>query len=260
LRFWLYVAMVLGLPSLTFVALQPTTHAEAEPGMLVLIVVPALAGFLVTRGLDRREPAAPWSVMRGVLLGSAVTLVIVGVSLALAVATGAARLTGEGAPEAAIGAIGAAVVTGTLEELGWAGGGLQVARNALGRWLGVGVLGLVWAAWHLQVAALAPAQTAASLFPRGDPFAPGPLVGFIFGCVAYRFLLTELRDASRSPWPAVAAHATGNIALGGLLAAGALVLPPEGPWVTFPSVNGIVFPIGALVAAALVHRATHPRD
>lgn len=254
MRFVVFAAIVLGVPSGLFVLLEPSSAEEAGPAMLALILLPSLAGALLARGLPREEVRRR-SVVGGVGLAVGVTAAVVALSAVTGVATGAVRWLGTGTIGAAAGTLAASVVTSTLEELGWAAGGLRVARASLGRHAGLVALSVVWALWHPVVAAFAPAETVAMMFPRGDMFEPGPLIGFFVGLWAYRLLLTELRDQSASVWPAVAAHVTGNVLLGAPLGGGYASTPPEGPWWGFPSATGVFFAVAALVATWLVRRS-----
>ena len=109
-------------------------------------------------------------------------------------------------------------------------------------------LGLVWAAWHLVVYALGPPEVVAALFGTAEPLGAARIASFTLGCVAFRGLLTSLRDRADSLWPAAAGHAAGNLWMGLLLGGGAVRLVPDGPWATFPGPSGLGFLV--LVGAA----------
>ena len=146
--------------------------------------------------------------------------------------------------------MGVSAVTSVLEELGWAGGGLALAMAAFGRRWGVPVLGLVWAAWHLVPTALH-----VGLFPELET-APTPMIlSFIAACVIYRLLLTNLRQRAGTWLAAAAGHAAPNILLAGLMTAGLGGFDRPGTfWMVFPAPGGLVFPVLALLALAIVAR------
>jgi len=248
-RFVAFVAAVLGLPAAAFLVVAPTDAETAGPPMLVFLATPALAAFLLSRGLPR-----PRTTPKPALLPA------VGLTAALVTVTGAiawaAGTVGPGPgfdPSAAIGAVAVALITSTVEELGWAAGGTTVSRAALGPRVGVLALGLVWAAWHLVVAALAPPVTVGGMFGMGD-LTPARVTCFVLGVVVYRIVLTALRDRADALWPAAAAHATGNVVLGGALGSGALAFTPDGPWWAFPGPTGLPFLVGAAAIAVLLRR------
>lgn len=245
-RFWALAVGVIGAPALAFAALAPADAEAAGPAMLVFLLSPALLANALAWGLPRR-PARRIGPAVGAAV--AVTSGIIAVSALAAVAGGALVVGGE--VDAAAGAAGAVsgAVTSTLEELGWAAGGIAVARASLGPRLGVVGLGVVWAAWHLVVAAMAPPEVVRGLFGTADSLGAARIGLFVLGCVAYRVVLTALRDRADAVWPAVAAHATGNVILGGLIGSGWARLAPDGPWVAFPGPTGVPFLVAAAVAA-----------
>ncbi|MEQ1571854.1 MAG: lycopene cyclase family protein, partial [Myxococcota bacterium] len=250
-RFWALTAGVIGGPALAFAALAPTDAATAGPAMLVFLLGPALVGNALAWGLPRL-PARRAASAVGLAVG--LTAAIIAVGALGAVAGGALVLGGKVDLAAALtGALGGAL-TSTLEELGWAAGGLTVARAGLGPRLGVLGLGLVWAGWHLVVAALGPPEVVLGLFGTAGPLGAWRIGLFVAGCVAYRVLLTALRDRADAVWPAVAAHVTGNVLMGGLIASGWATLAPEGPWLLFPGPTGLPFLAATVAAAAWLRR------
>ena len=240
-----------GAPTAAFLALAPVDAAAAGPAMLVFLLAPATGGFVFSRGLVR-PPARAWG--RPALLATLLAASLVGIGLLTGLVGGAV------APgdrfDLAGGAAGAAtgVVTSTLEELGWAAGGLAIARAAFGRQLGVFVLGALWAPWHLVVARFAPADQVLAMFGATAPLEEGRILAFVVGCVAYRALLTRLQDRADAIWPAVAGHVAGNVLAGGLFGSGLLRLVPDGPWAFFPGPTGLPFLIGTLAAVVWLDR------
>ena len=256
LRLCVFVAAVLGLPALAFVAVNPQTADQAGPAMLVFLLTPAIAGWALSRGLRAvpvRRPAALGATVR---LAGAVTLLIALVGAAGALLGGA--LVGGGAVSMA-GAAGAALgggLTSVVEELGWSAGGLLLARSALGPRWGVIGLGVIWAAWHLVVAWFAPAAVVSGMFGREDPFQWGLIACFFVSCVVYRFVLVQLRDRANRVWPAVVGHAAPNMLFGALVGSGWAHFDPAVSWVTFPGPPGIPFLLAATAAGvALALRA-----
>jgi len=255
LRFVLFTLLALGVPALAIALLPPGTADQPSLGMVVLIVMPMVAGFAVTRGLPRPErQGRAW-----LALGLAALLVLGIMAVTTPIGWLAGIVSWTGAPVAVGGAVAgliSALITSTLEELGWAAGGLRTARRGLGRTGGVIALGLVWGTWHLIPAALAPQDPITSgIFPLGSPFTPGVLVGFFAGVLAYRVLLTELQDlAGGRVWPAVVAHVAGNVWFGVLVGSGLLAFSAEGPWWAYPSIIGLPFVVLSALAALGVHR------
>lgn len=251
-RLLLFTAWVLGAPSLAFQVLAPTDAESAGPAMLVFILSPALAGFVLSRGLPGQPSTTNAQKLRGVGLAFVVTLTTILLSTGAAVALGALV---RGTPAAGAGAaIASAFITSTLEELGWAAGGLAIVRAALPERVAIPTLGVVWACWHLVIAAFAPPEVAIGMFPLGTPFALA-LAGFVLGCVALRLLLTELRDRAGTVWAAAVGHVVGNVLLGALLGSGVLAFSPDGPWWAFPGPTGLVFFTLTMMAWRLVRRA-----
>ncbi len=212
-----------------------------------MIASPALAGLALNRGAPASARPRRWL---WVSLAAAVTLAIAIGALAAALAVGAARFGPPvGGGGAVAGRAGLSLVTSVLEELGWAGGGLGLATAALGRRWGVGVLGLVWAAWHLV-----PTVLRVGLFPELEVAPPAMLGAFVVACLIYRELLTTLREFAGTWLAAAAGHAAPNILLAVLLAGGLGGLERPGVWPFFPAPGGLVFPVLALAALMALRR------
>lgn len=253
-RWAAFSGAVIGLPAAAFFAVAasavgPVDAEAAGPAMLVFLATPAIAAFLLSRGL--RVALRP----RRPALGRAVGLTAALVSVTAGIAWLAGTLgPGPGLdPQALVGALLGAVVTSTVEELGWAAGGTTIARAALGPKAGPIGLGVLWAAWHLVIAALAPAVIVTGMFGAGPLSAPR-MVCFVLGVVVYRVFLTALRDRADAWWPAAAAHVTGNVVLGGMIGSGAVMLTEDGPWWAFPGPTGVPFLLGAAALAAFARR------
>lgn len=245
-RFIGFVVGSVGLPALVFLVSRPYHAAEAQPAMLALLLSPVTFGWLTTRGFARSPPSArPTTTLRAVGLALAVMGMLIMGSIAAAFAAGAMVLAGPAILGRGVAGAVMGMATSTLEELGWAAGGTALARGVAGPRLGIAVLGLVWAAWHLVVAGFAPPETVVGMFGTEHPFVPGRLISFVLAFVAFRFLLTTLRDRADNVWPAVAGHAFGNVLLGALLGSGWAKLVPDGPWVFFPGPAGSRFSPGS---------------
>lgn len=254
-RYALLTAWVLGGPSLAFLALQPADEAAAGPAMLVFILAPATGAWLFSRGLPAVDAPADAPVGSTSALAVRLMLGITLLNLPLALGTGALQAGPGFDPRGAIGGVVSGFLTSALEELGWAAGATRIARAAGGRDGGVFALGFVWAAWHLVVAAFAPPEAVRSMFGTDAALDAGRIASFVAGCVALRFLITALRDRADRLWPAVAAHATGNVVLGALIGGGLVRLDPAAPWWFFPGPTGVGFLALTLGALAWVRRA-----
>jgi hypothetical protein len=247
LRFGVFATLALGLPAAAFLTIRPTTVEEAGPAMLVFLGAPLLASIVSSWGRTR-VPRSTAQVARGAGLTFAICAAMVTVNLGISWMTGGVHpgLGFDGAGLAA--GVVTALITSTVEELGWAAGGWRVARDALGRARGIAALGAVWAAWHWNVAAWAPAPLREGMFPMGDPFAPALAASFVIGCIAFRWLLVEAWERG-GVWAAASGHVAGNLILGGLSAGGLLRLIPSGPWWSFPGPTGLGFALGAALLA-----------
>jgi hypothetical protein len=240
LRFVLFVVLVLGAPALLMGSGDPQL---TDPGKMALILGPAVFGLALNPGFGRRAGRIDGRVVVGAGL---TTLVIVGLALGVALATGAAGFTGPRLESrAAGGAVAATVLTSVLEELGWAVGGLALAVKALGRRWGVLVLGLAWAAWHLV-----PVYFRVGLFPDLEAAPPRMIGAFVLSCVLYRELMTRFVERSRTWLAAALAHAVPNILITALIVQGLDPLVRSESWFLFPAPGGVVF--AAVVFAALV--------
>ncbi len=76
------------------------------------------------------------------------------------------------------------------------------------------------------------------------------IVVFVLACLAYRELLTILRERASTWLAAAAAHAAPNIVLAGLITAGLGVFDAA-RWPLFPAPGGVVF-LGLTAVAILV--------
>ncbi len=218
-------------------------------GRLALILSPGIAGVILNAGLGNRGVGIHWGVVGGAAL---VTLTIAGIALGVSLAAGTS-VFGDAAraPAAAASALAATALTSVLEELGWAGGGLALAVAAFGRRMGVAILGLVWAAWHLI-----PTFLKVGLFPELEAAPPGMWVAFVVACVIYRELLTQCVEASGTWLAAAAGHAAPNILFTGFVASGLVPLERPDEWPLFPAPGGLAFPALALAAVLMLRRRT----
>lgn len=244
-RFLVFCVIVLALPG----GLMALGDAQlTDLGKLALILSPAVAGLALNMGLGKRSHPIKW---RDVGLAAVITLTIAGLALLAALAGGASGFSGQPmAEESAVAAIAGTLLTSVLEELGWAGGGLALALKAFGRRIGVLILGLVWAAWHLI-----PTFLKIGLFPELEAAPPLMLVVFVIACVIYRELLTRFVERSGTWLGAAAGHAAPNVLLTAFLAlSGLVVLERPEAWPLFPAPGGMVFAALALAAVWLMSR------
>jgi membrane protease YdiL (CAAX protease family) len=244
-RFLLFCLIVLALPGGLMALDDPRV---GDLGKLAMILSPALAGLVLNWGLGKRDGPIRW---REVGLAGLITLSVAGLALAVALLAGAAGFSGQiRTPPDAATLIGATLLTSVLEELGWAGGGLALALKAFGRRIGVLILGLVWAAWHLI-----PTFLKVGLFPDLEAAPPLMLVVFVIACLIYRELLTRFVERSGSWLGAAAGHAAPNVLLTAFVAfSGLVVLQKPEAWPLFPAPGGVVFAALALAAVWLLIR------
>ena len=244
IRFLLFCFIVLVLPG-GLMALGDS--GVGDLGKLALILSPAVAGLALNRGLGKRSHPIKW---RDAGLAAVITLTIAGLALAVALLAGTSSFSGQTrSPQDAAALIGATLLTSVLEELGWAGGGLALALKAFGRRIGVLILGLVWAAWHLI-----PTFLKIGLFPELEAAPPLMLGVFVIACVIYRELLTRFVERSGTWLGAAAGHAAPNMMLTAFVAfSGLVVLQQPEAWPLFPAPGGALFAALAL-AAVLVLR------
>jgi len=238
LRFAAFGLGVLVLPAL----LMGSGQADLQNlGKLVMILGPAVLGNALAWGLTTERPGLrPSEILRAALI----TLAIVLSATAAALILGKAHLGGlSPTPQAVATAMAGSGLTSILEELGWAAGGLTLARQALGPRLGVLALGGIWALWHLV-----PVAFRIGLFPDLEAGPPAMIAAFIAACFIYRALLTRLCDRAGSWLGAAAGHAAPNIVMAGLIAGG--LGGWGGSWWAFPAPGGLIFL--ALAAGALV--------
>ena len=245
-KFGLFVLVVLGLPGGLMALDDPRI---GDLGKLALILSPAVAGLVLSWGLGDRGQRARGSA---VALAGGVTVAVVGLALAVAFIPGVAafRQPSAGLPIVAQ-TIVAVALTSVLEELGWAVGGLRLAVAAFGRRVGVLILGLVWAAWHLI-----PTLLKIGLFPDLEAAPPAMLAAFVASCVVYRELLTLLQERARTWWAAAVGHALPNMLVAGLMAAGIGAFDLDAGWWAFPAPGGLFFLAFALIAVLLVRRTS----
>jgi membrane protease YdiL (CAAX protease family) len=247
-RFVLFCLIVLGLPGGLMASGDPRW---VDLGKLALILGPAVTGLALNFGLGNRGERVRW---RGVGVAALLTLTVAGLALAVSLVAGASVFAGERlAPSSAAAALGATALTSVLEELGWAGGGLGLALEACGRRVGVAILGLVWATWHLI-----PTFLKVGLFPELEVAPPLMLVAFVVACLIYRELLTRFVERSRSWLAAAAGHAAPNLMFTGCVAFGLVILERPEAWPLFPAPGGLVFPALALAAVLALRRRTSP--
>lgn len=245
-KFAVFVLVVLGLPGGLMALDDPRV---GDLGKLALILSPAVAGLLLNRGLGERGLRPRWPA---VALAAGVTLAVAALALVPAFASGVAAFRQPPAPVPVIvQTMGAVLLTSVLEELGWAAGGLALAIAAYGRRLGVILLGLTWAAWHLI-----PALLKVGLFPDLESAPPAMLAAFVVSCLVYRELLTVLRERAGTWLGAAAGHAAPNIALAALMAGGVGAFDLTAGWWWFPAPGGLAFPLLALAALLLLRRTS----
>jgi len=243
LRFLLFCVIVLALPGGLMALDDPRV---GDLGKLALILSPAVAGLALNLGLGKRTHPIKW---REVGLAAVITLTIAGLALVAALLTGAAGFSGQPmAQQSAVAAIAGTLLTSVLEELGWAGGGLALALKAFGRRVGVLILGVVWAAWHLI-----PTFLKIGLFPELEAAPPLMLGVFVIACVIYRELLTRFVERSGTCLGAAAGHAAPNVLLTGFIVlSGLVVLERPEAWPLFPAPGGVVFAVLALAAVFIL--------
>jgi len=95
------------------------------------------------------------------------------------------------------------LVFAIFEEFGWRGYlAPKVAELNINKLLGHMIVGLIWAAWHLPFIATFAAQTSEAL--------SGFIPRYILGVLAFAIVYGEIRLRSKSVWPAVLLHWTGN--------------------------------------------------
>ena len=239
LRFVVFCVIVLALPGGLMALDDPRV---GDLGKLALILSPAVAGLALNMGLGKRGHPIRW---RDVGLAALVTLIIAGLALTVALLAGAAGFSGQiRGPQDAVAMVAGTLLTSVLEELGWAGGGLALALKAFGRRLGVLILGVVWAAWHLI-----PTFLKVGLFPELEAAPPLMLGVFVIACVIYRELLTRFVERSGTWLGAAAGHAAPNVLLTAFVVlSGLVVLERPEAWPLFPAPGGVVFAALALAA------------
>jgi uncharacterized protein len=91
-------------------------------------------------------------------------------------------------------------VGGGQEEIGWRGYILPFLEKKFGRWLGSGILGLIWACWHLPL-----------WFIPGVSQTYMNFGGFIMLMLGYSLFYSWVREASgKRPLAGMIAHGTAN--------------------------------------------------
>ena len=245
LRFAIFSVIVLGLPAALMSSADPQL---IDLGKLALILSPAIAGLALSKTRWRRPHNIRWI---WIAYAVAVTLLVAILGLGLAIAVGAASFQPtETDPGTVASLVGGSALTSILEELGWAGGGLTLALAAFGRRLGVLILGLLWAVWHLV-----PVVFNVGLFSYLENASPLMIAAFVISCLVYRELLTILRERAGTWLGAAAGHIAPNILFSGAIAIGVTLPAGEGAWPFFPAPGGLVFPILVLLAVIALHRA-----
>ena len=243
LKFLAFCAFVLGVPALLMSQSEAQTR---DLGKLIMITSPAILGLLLNWGTGDRGIKPIW---RGVGVAAGVSLAILVASVAIAMLTGQTRFGGPiMAPEVLGGALATTVLTSVLEELGWAAGGLALAIKAFGRRLGVVILGLVWAGWHLG-----PAYFKVGLFPDLEVASAAHILTFVITCVVYRELLTMLRERAQTWWAAAVAHAVPNFVFAGLIGMGIQGFGVK-DWPLTPVPGGSIFLVVVGLAVVVLNR------
>lgn len=243
LKFLAFTAFVLGVPALLMSQLEGQTR---DLGKLVMITSPAIVGLLLNRGTGDRGIRPIW---RGVGFAGVVSVAILVLSVGIAMLTGHTRFGGVPmAPEVLGGAMATTVLTSVLEELGWAAGGLALAIKAFGRRVGVTILGVVWACWHLV-----PAYFKVGLFADLEVASVTHLLTFVITCIVYRELLTQLRERAQTWWAAAVAHVVPNVIFAGLIGLGIQGFGVE-DWPLTPVPGGSIFLVVVGLAIAALSR------
>ncbi|MEQ1784778.1 MAG: CPBP family glutamic-type intramembrane protease [Hyphomonadaceae bacterium] len=246
-RFAIFASIVLGVPAVLMAA---PNAGLVDLGKLTMILSPAIAGLALSPWRRERRSKVRWV---WIACAGALTLVIALASLAVAMLAGAADFhVRQNNFSAILVPMSASALTSILEELGWANGGLAMATTAFGRRLGVMILGLVWAAWHLV-----PVVMRTGLFPYLETAPPLMIAAFIVSCLLYRELLTRLRERSGSWLGAAAGHAVPNMLLAGMIAAGVVLSGRQQDWPLFPAPGGLFFPAFVLLAMLALRRFRH---
>ena len=223
--------------------------ADQPLGQLVWILAPAILGlvFLKSDPLLRGERAyrLDGGVARGMALAALGAVAAVATVTALGLASGGLRPTAAAIAPAAVLALAApALITSTLEEMGWRGYLAPALLARTGYWRAVGLAALVWFAWHLP------------FLDRLTGYTGEPLTSLIprlaLGVLALQILFTEVWLATRSVWVATALHGSFNVAAGGVFGAG-VTLAPFG-WLVSPSADGVVLMALAVAAGLWLRR------
>ena len=133
-----------------------------------------------------------------------------------------------------------------FEEVGWRGYLAPSVYRINDRLLGHAIVGVIWASWHFPYMRELWAHTdegLATLAPR-----------FVLGTVVFSVLYGEIRIRTRSVWPAVLMHWSGNT-LANTLLTGFVILEPKTMWLTSLGAEGVVV-IGfvAMLGGVLYYR------
>jgi membrane protease YdiL (CAAX protease family) len=140
---------------------------------------------------------------------------------------------------------------GGQEEIGWRGYILRFLEIKFGRWLGSGILGLIWASWHLPL-----------WFIPGTYQANWNFGGFVILTLGYSFFYSWVREASgKRPLAGMIAHGTANafVPLFPVIVPGANASPARfWIWVSLTLAIGIVFLKAQTARAAASRKASNP--
>lgn len=219
--------------------------ADQPLGQLAWILAPALLGLAWSRLDPARRGQRLFRLDAGVLLATA--MAAVGAVLVVAAVTGLGLAAGglafpKGAalaPAVFATVAVSALLSSTLEEVGWRGYLLPALLSRTGYWATIALAAAVWFVWHL------PFIDRLTLYTDEAPATL--LVRLAVGVLALQLLFTEVFLATRSVWVAAALHAAFNVTAGAVFASGAMLTGAAG-WIVSPSADGLV--LMALASAA----------
>jgi membrane protease YdiL (CAAX protease family) len=233
--------------------------AEPGPGFLLWGIAPILAALIMRYGL-RDKVDMGWRLhLRGnvglYLLSLLVhPLIIAGVT-AIGLATGLIAFADGFTVAAFVGAMAPLAVIyfvfSIFEEVGWRGYLTPSVFRINDRLPGYAIIGVIWASWHFPYLRELWAHTdegLLTLLPR-----------FVLGAIVFSVLYGEIRMRTRSVWPAVLMHWSGNTVantlLSGFAGAGFVILAPDAVWLSSYGLEGaLVMAVVALVGGAFYWR------